>query len=332
MAEQLVTQVTQSQALAFKNVNKLSDIAKPTLLKPPLNLPFNSLNDSLDINNPNSPRYNNSNNTGLAFVDVEPAPGNTDHNINLNTIETDTKEAEEMTYTVPWKQDELLPPQSGSKKGKKCLILDLDETLVHSSFVPTEESDFKISVEIEGIVRTIYVSKRPHVDQFLKACGGLFEVVVFTASLSLYADPVLDLLDIHKVIEYRLFRESCTPYGGTYVKDLYRMGRPLNHLLIVDNSPHSYLFNPQNALPCVSWFDDRSDTELLDILEILKRLANPLVDNVMKELRTIMTSPVDVVPVQESVNESDEEVSGSADSENDGEQMVTDEQDQEAMD
>jgi len=315
--------VTQSQALAFKNVNKLSDNAKPTLIKTPLNLPFNSLNDTIDYNNPNSPRYDNT--PGLAVVPDTKSPS--DQNTN-----SDSKETEEITYTVPWKQNELLPPQIGSKKGKKCLILDLDETLVHSSFVPTEECDFKISVEIEGIVRTIYVSKRPNVDQFLKTCGGLFEVVVFTASLSLYADPVLDLLDIHKVIDYRLFRESCTPYGGTYVKDLYRMGRSLNSLIIVDNSPHSYLFNPQNALPCVSWFDDRSDTELLDILEILKRLANPLVDNVMKELRTIMTSAVDVVPVQESVNESDEEVSGSADSENDGEQMVTDEQDQEAMD
>jgi len=328
-----VTQVTQTQARTFKNNNKLSDMAKPTLIKTPLNLPFKTLNDSLDNNNPNSPRYDNSNSTGLAVVAGVDKPEPGFNSPSDQNIYPDTNEKEDITYTVPWKQDELLPPQTGSRKGKKCLILDLDETLVHSSFVPTEECDFKISVEIEGIVRTIYVSKRPNVDQFLKACGGLFEVVVFTASLSLYADPVLDLLDIHKVIDYRLFRESCTPYGGTYVKDLYRMGRPLNHLIIVDNSPHSYLFNPDNALPCVSWFDDRSDTELLDISEILTRLANPLIDNVMTELRTIMTSPVDVAPVQESVNESDEEISGSADSENDGVvQMVTDEQDQEAMD
>jgi len=316
--------VTQSQALAFKNVNKLSDIAKPTLIKTPLN-PFKSYNDSFDKNSPNSPRYNNPS-TGTPLLEAEPEPS--DQNINPD----ENIETEELRFTVPWKENELLPPQTGSKKGKKCLVLDLDETLVHSSFIPTEECDFKISVEIEGIVRMIYVSKRPNVDQFLKTCGELFEVVVFTASLSLYADPVLDLLDIHKVVDYRLFRESCTPYSGTYVKDLYRMGRPLDNLIIIDNSPHSYLFNPQNALPCVSWFDDRSDTELLDLVEILNRLANPLVDNVMKELREIMTSPVDMVPVQESVNESDEEVSGSADSENDGEQMVTDEQDQEAID
>jgi RNA polymerase II subunit A small phosphatase-like protein len=64
----------------------------------------------------------------------------------------------------------------------------------------------------------VYVLKRPFVDEFMKRCGKLFEVVVFTASLSKYADPVLDLLDKHKVVDYRLFREACSPHKGNYVK------------------------------------------------------------------------------------------------------------------
>ena len=42
--------------------------------------------------------------------------------------------------------------------------------------------------------------------------GKIYEIVVFTASLSKYANPLLDLLDIHKVINWRLFREHCTYY------------------------------------------------------------------------------------------------------------------------
>jgi RNA polymerase II subunit A small phosphatase-like protein len=193
---------------------------------------------------------------------------------------------EQVKLRAPWRPNELLPPLISCKKGKKCLILDLDETLVHSSFQYTD-CDFKIPVDIEGIVRTIYVAKRPHVDEFMKICGELFEIVVFTASLAKYADPLLDLLDVHKVIDHRLFRESCTPHCGTYVKDLFRIGRPLNQIIIIDNSPHSYAFNPQNALPCESWFEDRTDDELLDLLEMLKRLADPKVEDVMKELEAL---------------------------------------------
>jgi RNA polymerase II subunit A small phosphatase-like protein len=225
-------------------------------------------------------------------------------------------EPEEIKLKAPWTMNELLPPLISKWKGKKCLILDLDETLVHSSF-HSVDCDFEIPVDIEGIVRTIYVAKRPHVDEFMKACGELFEVVVFTASLAKYADPLLDLLDIHKVIDHRLFRESCTPHNGAYVKDLYRIGRPLTQSIIIDNSPHSYAFNPQNAIPCESWFDDRSDTELLLLLEILRRLADPSVEDVMKEMEALEVSAnssslgypyeTDYVPLPDTVNETDGE-------------------------
>jgi len=225
---------------------------------------------------------------------------------------------------APWRPNQLLPPLMEHKKGRKCLILDLDETLVHSSFQPVE-CDFKIPVDIEGIIRTIYVSKRPHVDEFMKACGQLFEVVVFTASLAKYADPLLDLLDINKVVDHRLFRESCTPHCGTYVKDLYRMGRPLNQIIIIDNSPHSYAFNPQNAIPCESWFDDRSDAELLDLLTILQRVSDSSVTDVIAELETLQVNGVSHIQPQfvpslalgnESANESaNDEVTASGESE-----------------
>jgi RNA polymerase II subunit A small phosphatase-like protein len=87
----------------------------------------------------------------------------------------------------------------GKPRTKKCLALDLDETLVHSSFQPVENASFTISVTIEGMVHNVFVIKRPGVDEFLERMAETYELIVFTASLSKYADPLLDILDPKKV-------------------------------------------------------------------------------------------------------------------------------------
>ncbi|KAG0142331.1 hypothetical protein CROQUDRAFT_67319 [Cronartium quercuum f. sp. fusiforme G11] len=167
----------------------------------------------------------------------------------------------------------LLAELDPTMKGRKCLVLDLDETLVHSSFKMIPQSDFVVPVEIENAVHNVYVIKRPGVDQFMKKMGEIYEVVVFTASLSKYADPVLDMLDIHHVVKHRLFRESCYNHKGNYVKDLSQLGRPIGETIIIDNSPASYIFHPSNAVPVSSWFNDPHDTELADLAAFLTDLA-----------------------------------------------------------
>ncbi|XP_015272839.1 PREDICTED: carboxy-terminal domain RNA polymerase II polypeptide A small phosphatase 2 [Gekko japonicus] len=148
----------------------------------------------------------------------------------------------------------LLPEVTQQDKGRICVVIDLDETLVHSSF-------------------KVYVLKRPFVDEFLRRMGELFECVLFTASLAKYADPVTDLLDKCGVFRTRLFRESCVFHQGCYVKDLSRLGRDLRKTLILDNSPASYIFHPENAVPVQSWFDDMADTELLNLIPIFEELS-----------------------------------------------------------
>ena len=144
----------------------------------------------------------------------------------------------------------------------KMLVLDLDETLVHSSFKPVENADIMLPVEIDGHVCTIYVLVRPYVAQFLKRMHKIYELVIFTASLSKYAEPLMQHLDPDKMCSYLLFREHCTFFNSAYVKDLTRLGRPMKDVIIVDNSPVAYLFQPENAIPAVSWYDDPSDSEL----------------------------------------------------------------------
>lgn len=156
---------------------------------------------------------------------------------------------------------------------KKCLVLDLDETLVHSSFKPVPNADYIIPVEIENVVHRVYVLKRPGADRFLSRMAELYEVVVYTASLSKYADPLLDQLDPRNVIRWRLFREHCVFHQGHYVKDLSIIGRPLEDSIIIDNSPMSYLFHPEHAIGVPSYIDDPTDTALDDMTPFLEYLA-----------------------------------------------------------
>lgn len=177
----------------------------------------------------------------------------------------------------------LLPELLDGDRGKKTLVLDLDETLVHSSFKPVPNADFVISIELENEIHHVYVLKRPGVDEFMKAVGEKFEVVVFTASLAKYADPLLDMLDIHHVVRYRLFREACVQHYGNYVKDLSLLGRDLASTIIIDNSPYSYIFQPDNAVPISSWFNDQNDRQLIEILPLLDSMVD--VDDVVNVLQ-----------------------------------------------
>jgi RNA polymerase II subunit A small phosphatase-like protein len=163
----------------------------------------------------------------------------------------------------------LLPQIQPSDYGKKCLVLDLDETLVHSSFRAVPGADFVLPVQIDDVVHFVYVMKRPGVDEFLVEMSKYYEIVIYTASLNKYADPLLDLLDPNHTIRTRLFRESCVFYGGNYVKDMSLINRDLKQSIIIDNSPSSYMFHPENAIDCSSFIDDPHDCELAHIGKFL---------------------------------------------------------------
>ena len=162
-------------------------------------------------------------------------------------------------------EEYLLPPKSEEFSNKKTLILDLDETLVHSSFTPFQKNDIILEVDFDGVIYNIYVLIRPYAEEFLKNVSKYFEVVVFTASISKYASPLLDILDKNKSIKHRLFRDHCTFVDGIFRKELKRLNRCLKDLIIVDNSPSAYAFDYDNGLPIKTWYDDPNDRELMKL-------------------------------------------------------------------
>lgn len=190
------------------------------------------------------------------------------------------------TVKKPTSSEYLLPEQTESMRGRKTLVLDLDETLVHSCFQPVPNSDFIIPIVIEGVKHTVYVLKRPFVDDFLYEMSKIYEIVIFTASVALYANPLLDLLDPRRVIQHRLFREHCTFVDGSYVKDLSRLGRDMGDTIIIDNSKNCYKFQPENAMPSITWLEDKRCNQLVRMIPYLVRIGGePHVYDVLKEFR-----------------------------------------------
>ena len=168
-----------------------------------------------------------------------------------------------------------------NKNNKKTLILDLDETLVHSLFEPEKTNnniikpDIYLKIFFNNKFQEIFVYKRPYLDIFLKEMRKIYDIYVFTASIEKYAKPLLDKLDKDNLIIKKFYRESCLLSEGKFIKDLnsLNLNIKLKDIIIIDNNPFSYKFNKNNGIPIKSWHFDKADTELIKIIPLLKYLA-----------------------------------------------------------
>ena len=166
------------------------------------------------------------------------------------------------------KLQKFLPPKTS--KFHKTLVLDLDETLIHSYFdccAPrTPDLSFDIIIEKKKIHVNSIV--RPGAREFLESVSGIFEVVIFTASLSEYANPLLDFIDKNKKCKFRLYREHCCSFTNgftnSFTKDLKKLDRDMKNLIIIDNNPRSYMLNKDNGIPIKTWVEDINDRELIN--------------------------------------------------------------------
>ncbi|KAL4443813.1 hypothetical protein ABPG75_011550 [Micractinium tetrahymenae] len=175
---------------------------------------------------------------------------------------------------VPPRRDFLLPTKTRRSK-QKTLVLDLDETLVHSTLDGYCRPDFTFPVEVGSMTHMVSVRQRPHLHTFLERVAQLYEVVVFTASQRVYAEQLLNIVDPQRrLVRHRVYRESCVFWEGNYLKDLTVLGRDLAHTIIVDNSPQAFGFQLDNGIPIESWYDDDRDEELLKLIPFLEKVAH----------------------------------------------------------
>ncbi|OQE14261.1 hypothetical protein PENFLA_c039G03476 [Penicillium flavigenum] len=183
-------------------------------------------------------------------------------------------------------------PPRNARAPQKTLVLDLDETLIHSLAKGGRMSsghmvEVKLSIPTTtslspgGPQTTLgpqhpilyYVHKRPHCDEFLRKVSKWYKLVIFTASVQEYADPVIDWLEQErKYFQGRLYRQHCTFRNGAYIKDLSSVEPDLSKVMILDNSPMSYIFHEDNAIPIEGWINDPTDNGLLHLVPMLEAL------------------------------------------------------------
>lgn len=151
---------------------------------------------------------------------------------------------------------------------KPLLILDLDETLIHSDL----ECKFVAHDEyIETDSGIIPINIRPNLFEFLDFCEVHFDLVIYTASCADYADPILDYLEkSKKYFKKRFYREHCICYRNLYLKDLSIFNKPLNQTLIVDNCIFSFAYYLSNGVLITSFYNDVEDLDLLSLIEFFK--------------------------------------------------------------
>ncbi|XP_022220253.2 CTD nuclear envelope phosphatase 1 [Drosophila obscura] len=171
---------------------------------------------------------------------------------------------------------------------RKTLILDLDETLLHSCYIDPETKeyvggsqvpvsavpDYNLQLMIDGIEPILFrVYKRPHVDLFLDHVSKWYDLAIYTASVEAYATRVVDLLDAGRgILHRRYYRQHCRSNTSIVSKDLTLVNRDMSKTFIIDNTPNAYRDFPHNAIPIKSFIYDPNDTELLKLLPFLDAL------------------------------------------------------------
>ena len=102
-------------------------------------------------------------------------------------------------YLPPLSQTPLsrLPAQAKCIEDIYTLVLDLDETLIHFEM----DDDVDPNEEEPG-----YYLIRPGAIKFLSELSQYYELVIFTAAMPDYADWILDNVDRHNNISFRLYR------------------------------------------------------------------------------------------------------------------------------
>ena len=191
-----------------------------------------------------------------------------------------------------------------SNDNKKILVIDLDETLIHTSFSKIENPDFQIQLDSNINKKNVidknnnnndipipkkveaYIRIRPGVDMFLSQMSKYYDIYVYSASSKKYLDAIIKNIDKNNIIKECYCRDDCIMYVEdyeedfdkpndkyNYIKDLKKINKDLRNIVFVDNNAISFKLQEKNGIPIKSWYDDYEDLELFKLIPILKNLS-----------------------------------------------------------
>lgn len=171
--------------------------------------------------------------------------------------------------------------------GKKLVILDLDQTLVDTNTDADLEMALGKCFEVVMNDGKIYkVAIRPWTKEFIDFCFENFEVAVWTAAQSEYAEKVVDLVfgDNKERLLFLWSRKSCQEIFVSYYPYMI-MTKPLcfvwekymqfdeSNTVIVDDNPDTCIENEDNAIVINPWnnrdMEEDNDLSLLKVVDLL---------------------------------------------------------------
>jgi len=164
------------------------------------------------------------------------------------------------------------------EKYEKLLVLDLDETLVHTTFNICKETnpDFSIS---DGYI--VYL--RPNVQKFLDFCFSHYEeVMIWTAGTYDYALEVINkFYDSTKFVKiwdrkrcsYQRDLDSYAEYWRKDIRKLTRLGYDKEKILCIDDTPLNFAKSYGNLISVHPFDGDPKDTELGKLQKYLEYIG-----------------------------------------------------------
>ena len=178
----------------------------------------------------------------------------------------------------------LVKKENMSQYERLIVVLDLDETLIHTTDITDryspnlynpetlrDQTPEAFLIRVKGEI--LLCRKRPGVHQFLARASSLFDLVLYTAGEEDYATEVLKELDpTCDLFLGRFFRSSCVqnPDTGEFLKDLKRVPRVnLKRCVLVDNNPASFAMQPNNGILIESFYVSATDRELRVLFDVL---------------------------------------------------------------
>ncbi|CAD8059513.1 unnamed protein product [Paramecium sonneborni] len=169
-------------------------------------------------------------------------------------------------------QSKKIQLSEANPKKDKTLVLDLDETLIHSCAPRENPQVYVTAVGDYGEEAKIGVNIRPYTTLFLQQLSQYYTIYIYTASSQAYASAIINYLDPTKqYISGIMTRNNCMETkNGFFIKDLRLIGnKELKDILIVDNLAHSFGFQIENGIPILEWHQDQNDQELKYLLDYL---------------------------------------------------------------
>ena len=167
--------------------------------------------------------------------------------------------------------NDIVPPYIKTYSRKKyTLILGLENTLIN--FRQDSNLNFNLTRNYGS------VELRPGLFPFLSEMKKHFEIILFSLYTKKIADYIINIIEQkEKYFDFKFYVQHSIIIENEFTKELKRIGRPIDKIIIVDNYPQNYKMNKKNAINIKSYWGKNYNDNILN--ELGKILINIIKDD-----------------------------------------------------